>query len=592
MKNHIDLAIFILFYEKVEQTIECINSFLPSDVSIYVLNNGSSTLSRRLLGSFSKKYKQIKIFDSNANLGAGGGRNYLITHTTEEWFLSVDNDIVMKTDDWLPRFVEHIFSTNKPEVLVPKLFVVHNNSYANPCSYRIEHQIAFSDETIMNDMTNTFPGGASFINRRLFNRLGLYDDKLFALEDYELCLRGIISGNQVKAKMIDDIELVHDHRPATNKLDRKAAMQRYNVSNVERSYKMITARHGITIKDHGKIGTIYNLEYMLNSYNPLSSYFWKKFIPRPIKRSLKDFEARMRGRTLPTFCNLFMTDRCNLGCPWCRRRIVGINKAREMALPTIQRLLSIYPSVNRFCIAGLGEPTLCSQFVEIINFLTRNKMTVGIITNGTNISKFQALDDEPEYISISLYGYNNESYLKYTGKRLFDKVIENFKKIKHSFSNIGFSYIVHKENFRDLDELAKLCDTLMPDFLDLHNYLAYDPHNLMEISKIITTRDKEIIDYINAVCRGRRYRVSKPAVIDLDKPKLKCGSYNFLINLDGDGNIGGCQRHIPPSQTFGNIYTDDDPYNSSEMIKYRKKIHKKSYIHEECTFCFGNFCDQ
>jgi MoaA/NifB/PqqE/SkfB family radical SAM enzyme len=396
----------------------------------------------------------------------------------------------------------------------------------------------------------------------------------------------------VKAKLIDDIELAHDHRPATKKSDKIAVMHRYNIRNIEKSYKRIADKHGIILKDHGKIGTVYNLEYMLNTYNPFSSYFWKRFIPIPIKRSLKNFEARMRRRAVPTFCNLFMTDRCNFRCPWCRRQVVGINESKEMTLPTVQRLLSLYPSINRFCIAGLGEPTLCAQFVEIINFLKRNKKTVGIITNGTDISKFQALDDEPEYISISLYGYNNESYQKYTGIRLFDRVIENFKKIKHKFNNVGFSYIVHKENFHDLDQLLKICDTLMPDFLDLHNYLAYDPNNQEEISKIITTHDREMIDYINAVCKGKRYRVNKPAIIDLDNPKFKCKSYNFLINLDGDGNIGGCQRHIPPHQTFGNIFNDDDPYNSSEMIRHRKKIHKKSYIHSECTFCFGNFCEQ
>src|SRR4030042_3197058 len=128
--------------------------------------------------------------DLEVNLGAGGGRNYLLAHTAEEWLLSVDNDIVMRTDDWMERFIKHVSFNSGIEVFIPRLFVVHNDSYAIPYSYRIEQHIAFPDETIMNDITNTFPGGASFINRKLFNRLGLYDDKLFALEDYELSLRG------------------------------------------------------------------------------------------------------------------------------------------------------------------------------------------------------------------------------------------------------------------------------------------------------------------------------------------------------------------------------------------------------------------
>jgi len=47
-----------------------------------------------------------------------------------------------------------------------------------------------------------------------------------------------------------------------------------------------------------------------------------------------------------------------------------------------------------------------------------------------------------------------------------------------------------------------------------------------------------------------------------------------MINLDGDGNIGGCQRQIPPDTSFGNIFTDKDPYNSLEMRKCEKLMYK------------------
>ena len=591
MKNNINLAVFIVFHEKLDQTIECINSVLSSGVKIYVLNNGSSMSSRQLLGKYCRRYEQIKIFDSHVNLGPGGGRNYLITHTVEEWLLSVDNDIVIKTDDWVKRFMKHRALNAEIEVFIPRLFAVHTNEYALPYSYKIEQDTAYPDEEIVNDMTNTFPGGASFISRKLFNRLGLYDEKLFALEEFDLSLRGIISGKPIKAKLIYDIELAHDHRPATNKSDRKAVVTRYNTNTIEESYRKIADKHGIVLKDHGKIGSIYNLEYMLDRYNPLSGYFWKRLVPMPVKRKVRDIEAKIRRRVNPTFCNLFMTEKCNFKCPGCRRNIVGINKSKEMTLPTVQRLLSLYPSITRFCVAGSGEPTLCTHFVEIVDFLKSSKKSVGIITNGSTTSKFHALRYDPDYISISLYGYNNESYRNYTGKRIFDVVIENFKNLKDTFKNVGFSYIVDKTNYKLLDRVLRVCDALRPDFLDLHNYLAYDPDKEEEVSKIITVHDKEIISYINTVCNGSSYRINKPVLVDSDNPPFKCRSYNFLINLDGNGNIGGCQRQIPPALNFGNIFTDDDPYNAPEMLRLRRIMSTRSYIHRECTFCFGNFCD-
>jgi len=590
MRNRIDLAVFILFYEKLGQTIECINSFLPSGVNIYLLNNGSSKSSRQLLGKYCKKYKQIKIYDSDVNLGASGGRNYLLGRTDEEWLLSVDNDIVMRTNDWMKRFITHVSSNSEIEVFIPRLFVVHNNSYAIPYSYKIETNMAFPDQIIIDDITNTFPGGASFINRHLFGRLGLYDDKLFGLEEFELSLRGIMSGKPVKGKLIYDIELAHDHRPAQKKEDRDAILVRYDLYALDRSYKWIAEKHGIILSDSARIGTVYNLEYMLNRYNIFRIYFWKQLIPKPVKRFLKElYISKIQRRSKPKSATLFLTERCNFSCEGCRRQHIGINKSKDMTLLTVQRLLSLYPAIERFCIAGQGEPTLCANFLEIADHLIKIGKSVSIVTNGTNPFKILALSYEPDSISISLYGSNRQQYISYTGSDFFEDIVDSFKKLSGRFKNVGISFIVNKANYGELDGILSLCDEIKPAFVDLHNYLAYDPDNKDETSKIITTQDTEIVDYINSVCNGRGYRINKPIFIDLEKQKLLCRSYSYLINLDGSGNIGGCQRQVTPNPEFGNIFNELDPYNSINMTKLRKKMFKSQLIHKECFFCFGNW---
>ena len=125
----VDLAACILFYEKLEQTFECIQSVLPSQVNIYVLNNGSSPSSRQKLGQFCDNYKQITIFDSDFNVGVGVGRNFLVAHTTEKWLLFIDSDIVVKTPDWLQRFTQHVSLHNDIEVFIPRLFDVQKKNY-------------------------------------------------------------------------------------------------------------------------------------------------------------------------------------------------------------------------------------------------------------------------------------------------------------------------------------------------------------------------------------------------------------------------------------------------------------------------------
>jgi len=102
------LVVCILFFEKVEQTVECIKSFLLSNVNIYVLNNSFSPLAQSILGEFCKNCKQIKIFDSDKNSGAKIGKNFLINNTKEQWLFFADSDIVVKTKDWLQIPTNHI----------------------------------------------------------------------------------------------------------------------------------------------------------------------------------------------------------------------------------------------------------------------------------------------------------------------------------------------------------------------------------------------------------------------------------------------------------------------------------------------------
>ncbi|OGQ99993.1 MAG: hypothetical protein A2505_05615 [Deltaproteobacteria bacterium RIFOXYD12_FULL_55_16] len=589
-----DIAVCILFFEKLTQTIECIKSFLSSGVNIYVLNNGSSSASRELLVRFCEPHKQIEIFDSTNNLGVSGGRNYLINNTTETWLFFVDNDIIMKTSNWLDRLAEHISINRDTEVFAPKMYVVHTKSYALPYSYSVTDKYAFTNHLIIDGQVNVFPGGASIVNRNIFVRLGMYDERIFiAHEDTELCLRGILSKSPVRTRIISDIEVVHDHRPAKKEVDKLAAKTRYDKNITNDSYNWIAEKHGITLIDSARLGTVYNLEHMTNKYNPASIYFWKQFIPRQLKKLLREvYMSKIQKRALPSAASLYMCDRCNFACTGCRRQHIGIDKSKDMTLATVQRLVSLYPSLNRFCLAGQGEPTLCADFVEIADYLKVIGKYVTIVTNGTNPDKILSLNHAPDNLSISLYGYNNDQYLSYVGLPYFDKVINSFLQLKRKYRNVGFSYIVNKDNYKNLEGVLSLCDEVKPDFVDLHNYLAYTPDNKTEISKIIKIQDVEIIKHIESVCNGRKYPVNTPVYINLDKPKFLCRSYNFVINLDGSGNIGGCQRQVTPNLIFGNIFTDNDPYNSENMAELRKRMFQKKLIHKECGFCFGNWREE
>jgi radical SAM protein with 4Fe4S-binding SPASM domain len=259
-----------------------------------------------------------------------------------------------------------------------------------------------------------------------------------------------------------------------------------------------------------------------------------------------------------------------------------------MTVATVKKLLSIYPSIRFFSLSGQGEPTLCDGFVDVVNFLKQKGKHVEVVTNGTNPEKLLSLVFEPDSISISLYGYDDKSYLAYTGAPAYSKVIEGYLKLRDKLRNVGFSWIVTRENYRQLDHLLPLCDRLQPAFLHLVNYIA-SSHEGREIERIITVKDTEIADYLEDVCAGRTYVKVKPILVDFDNPQYHCTSYARKINVDGDGNIGGCQRQVPPSSHFGNIFRDEDPYNSPEMRRLRRIAQQRRHPHAECHLCFGSW---
>jgi GT2 family glycosyltransferase/glycosyltransferase involved in cell wall biosynthesis len=244
------LAVCILFYEKLDQTIECIESFLPSGVRIYVLNNHSSPTARDLLGLFCRSHQQITIFDSDVNLGVSVGRNFLITHTTEDWLFFVDNDIYVTSNDWFQTFSAYILRYPEVEVFIPRLYNIHEQQFVTYFQLAVDQQRVLY-YPIENNTTSCFPGGASCISRILFDRLGKYDDKMFVgLEDFEFCIRAILRGAPVRSRVIDDIELRHDHRQVTKMEDTKAVLTRYNDSSIERSFHRIAEKFPGLIFQH------------------------------------------------------------------------------------------------------------------------------------------------------------------------------------------------------------------------------------------------------------------------------------------------------------------------------------------------------
>lgn len=251
MRN--DIAINILFFEKADQTIECVKSFLPSGSGIYILNNGSSSESAKKLKDFCSAHTQVTIFDSERNLGVSGGRNHLIRNTKESWMFFVDNDITVRTEGWYDAVKDHIRNRPEADVFIPRLYNVHEGTYEKYSPFRIEGRRITHDAAFTGKKMNRFPGGASIVKRSVFEKYGLYEEGMFVgFEDYELALRGIVKDDPIFALLIDDVELVHDHRQALSGEDKRSVTARYDLGKHKESFRYIKMKYGLNVEPSWK----------------------------------------------------------------------------------------------------------------------------------------------------------------------------------------------------------------------------------------------------------------------------------------------------------------------------------------------------
>lgn len=238
--------ILILFFNKVDQTILCIKSFLPSGQNIYVLNNGSDEQQLKKLQQTFLNNNQVQIFDVGQNLGVSGGRNFLIKNTKAPWLFSVDNDITIQPSDWLTHFFNYLQLNPEVQILAPKIYNVHEQMYSEQLKVKLENKKVLI-ETGSFPVTNCFPGGASIIKRTVFEQYGLLDEEMFiGFEDYEYALRAILSARgSFEVYHLDAIELIHDHQYQKSSVDKKAVRQRYNEKLLNASYERMVQKFGI-----------------------------------------------------------------------------------------------------------------------------------------------------------------------------------------------------------------------------------------------------------------------------------------------------------------------------------------------------------
>ena len=243
----ISIAVAIIFFQKLDQTISCIKSFIDSEVNLYVLNNGSNTKDFEKIKSEFIGVDNIKYFDVNQNLGPARGRNYLLDQISENWVVFADNDITVEPHNWVQLVKTKIEANKNVDVYLPRLFNVHENNYAKFSSFSILNNRIVDSASSKVDYTdlNWFPSGACVVKRTFFEEVGEFDCDLFAFEDYEMGIRCLVNNRRINIKPVHEITFVHDHKFQSKARDKSAVLERYNSQRLLNSAKRIESKYNL-----------------------------------------------------------------------------------------------------------------------------------------------------------------------------------------------------------------------------------------------------------------------------------------------------------------------------------------------------------
>lgn len=156
----------------------------------------------------------------------------------------------------------------------------------------------------------------------------------------------------------------------------------------------------------------------------------------------KSFLTIAKKRKIPVSAQFELTGRCNLDCKMCYVHNLDASTCLSRELPTEEWKRIFNEAIEQellFATLTGGECLLRPDFKELYLHLWKKGVKVSVLTNGTLIDADYVTffkDHKPEMIQISLYGSNEEGYLRVTGHKGFEKAVSAIRALMNAKINV------------------------------------------------------------------------------------------------------------------------------------------------------------
>lgn len=279
---------------------------------------------------------------------------------------------------------------------------------------------------------------------------------------------------------------------------------------------------------------------------------------------------RVAGEHKPITADIFLTNYCNNRCPYCtygRWKLPNGTKAMtyEEFITYAERLRAI--GVQGIILTGGGEPTICQDFQKITGWMEERGIHYGINTNFNQLVYFK-----PDYLKVSLDGYDEDSYERSRGVRKYKQTVENIKayaewrKKNSPNTSLGVQFVADSvEGVYKFYEANKELDV---------DYFSFRPLESTCGSYYMDDKRKAQAREITAVIEALAEQDSRVTLNFkwhfLDKQEQTCTAQWAQIAVNECGEVMYCCHK--PYQIVGHIMDDDI-------------LEKKAQAHTDMSMC-------
>tara|TARA_Y100000310_G_C20612538_1_gene778795 strand:- start:209 stop:1603 length:1395 start_codon:yes stop_codon:yes gene_type:complete len=182
--------------------------------------------------------------------------------------------------------------------------------------------------------------------------------------------------------------------------------------------------------------------------------YFKKYLKSQKENTLGD------ENTSPISINLDLTTGCNYRCPHC----VDFEMIQKCKVLPYDEIISIIDNLvdaglKSVILLGGGEPTLHPRFGEIVQYLKKKKLQIGLVSNGSRMEKIIEVADlfeKPDWVRFSIDSSSDELYrLKHgieedSSLPSLTEILEKARELKKANNNLnmGYSFVI---SWRDSD---------------------------------------------------------------------------------------------------------------------------------------------